>query len=299
MDAWVSQHPDSFVVALAASGNESAVQLGNIVIDSFADLLRLGQGMGQGGWGYAQDGLRLLTLAGPLVKGGATLARMSQVRRVVSDPCLDNCAWIAATQALRMSGVRHFAKLDDLIKAAGYSDILQTTGGLERMSQIVPILIKLGAKVKHIEKIRRGGLADYKSLDDIANTLKKEPDGTILFALQWKYAGGNETVGHALVAMVHPTRGLQLADRSGRIVKSLAELEDLYPGISKAEIADALIYIENSRIVKDVGNIGLASMLVLELKAMMVKPPEEAPTPPQIQPPGTIYIDRTGHRNRI
>ncbi len=273
MDSWVNKNPDSVAVAVAVSLNEGGVQLGNIVIDSFADLLRLGQGFGQGGFGgVAQDGLRLLAIGGPLTKGFAAVARMKMVQRVVN-PLGENCTWVAATQALRISGVKHFAKVEDLVKAAGLESISQT--GPAFIKEFGPLLQQLGARVKYVEKIGADNLPVWKSLDEVTTYLKSNPNGTMIFAVS--PATG---APHSMIAFLHPTRGLQIADRSGRIVKNLSELEDLYPGISdfangKWQIAHEMLYVENSAIAKDVACSGLTSLLVLEVKAMLIKPPEE------------------------
>lgn len=273
MDSWIDKNPDSVAVAVAVSVNEGGVQLGNIVIDSFADLLRLGQGFGQGGWGgFAQDGLRLFAIYGPVTKGVATVARSKMVQRVVN-PLGENCTWVAATQALRMSGVRHFAKVEDLVKAAGLESIAQT--GPAFIKDFGPLLQKLGARVKYVEKIGADNLPSWKSLDDVTAYLKSNPNGTMVFAVS-PVTGAP----HSMIAFLHPTRGLQIADRSGRIVKNLSELEDLYPGISEFDggwqIAHEMLYVENSAIAKDIACSGLTSLLVLEVKAMFIKPPEEA-----------------------
>src|SRR4051794_25968542 len=65
LDSFVDEHPNLFGVAVAGSV-KTAMDLGA----GFVDVFRVGEGVKQGGWGYAQDALRVVSLAGPVARVG-------------------------------------------------------------------------------------------------------------------------------------------------------------------------------------------------------------------------------------
>ena len=95
-----------------------ANDVGGTVAAGFLDFLRIGDGVKAGGWGYAQDALRLLMLVGPALKF-AGVARIGIVRLFQVDPGGDICAVITARAALMMTGVRHFISLGKVLKPWG------------------------------------------------------------------------------------------------------------------------------------------------------------------------------------
>lgn len=84
----------------------------------FLDFLRIGDGVKKGGWGYAQDALRLLMVSGPALKY-AGLARIGILRLFEVDPGGNACAVITARAALIMTRVRHFISLGRVAEAVG------------------------------------------------------------------------------------------------------------------------------------------------------------------------------------
>src|SRR5262249_22209299 len=114
------------------------------VLGSFVDVLRLGDGVREGGWGYGRDVLRLLVIAGPtlrVARYGITL-----VAAVDEAPQIGNCTWVAATRALRMTGVKHYARVGDLAQAAGVSGVADTGGAF--VNDLLPPLKAVGAEAK-------------------------------------------------------------------------------------------------------------------------------------------------------
>src|SRR5690242_16175274 len=103
------------VAVYAGSGLAYSVNtLSTSVLSGFVDVLRIGDGVNAGGWGYGQDALRLLMVAGPALRLGRY--GLSIVAAVDETSNVGNCTWIAATRALRLTGTKHFARVGDVAK---------------------------------------------------------------------------------------------------------------------------------------------------------------------------------------
>src|ERR1700751_4126575 len=111
---------------VAVGAGYSTFKLSTVVAKGFVDVLRIGDGVQEGGWGYAKDGLRLLMIVGPALRGGRML--LSQVASVDATATIGNCGWIQAARALRMTGVKHFAQLADILGGAGKAGVAYTPG---------------------------------------------------------------------------------------------------------------------------------------------------------------------------
>src|SRR5258705_1425942 len=108
---FVDEHDSWWAIAIAGTV-ETAMRLGG----GFVDVLRLGDGIKEGTWrGILHDGLRLLSLAGPLARLGRGISRF-----VVPNPRGGICAWVSATLALRQTGVQHFAPIEELAAVFAY-----------------------------------------------------------------------------------------------------------------------------------------------------------------------------------
>ena len=107
LDSFVDEHPNLFGVAVAGSV-KTAMDLGA----GFVDVLRVGEGVKKGGWGYAQDALRVVALAGPV----ASVGRFG-LTKFVPDVAGGLCARVSATQALRLTGTSHLAEVEEVIKS--------------------------------------------------------------------------------------------------------------------------------------------------------------------------------------
>jgi len=250
LDEFVEKNP-GMVSVIVATAAQTLVEFPMVVGSGVVDTLNLGKGAAEGGWGWAQDGLRLLSVAAPLARGGRTI--LSRVVKF-ADANLDNCTWIAATKALRETGTKHFGVLEDLMKAAGKATSAET--GPAWVNEVTPFLKQLGARVKD--------LPNPQTMEDVARAAKAAPDGVVMFSVEW--AGK----GHTLLAQYHPLQGVLIADRSGVIVKSLAELAKFYgPGISAAKPYGGMALVEAAQLIKGLNVAGLASMLGLELVAVL------------------------------
>jgi LysM repeat protein len=238
---------------LAALG--VANDVGGTVASGFLDFLRIGDGVRAGGWGYAQDALRLLMVTGPTLKL-AGVARVGLVRVFQVDPGGGICALITARAALMMTGVRHFISLGKVLEAVGIDvSMVEEFKGLAP-SQLKALLTGFGATVR---SVRATGATVEEAL---VNALADNPRTVATFGVRWQIpvfdAAGQlakvEEVGHRMLAMRDATTGaLKIFDRSAMTAyDSLAALERAgYPGISQAALVgdDAVILVENSTIV--------------------------------------------------
>lgn len=247
LENWVQEHPSMFSVIVATAA-QTLVEFPMALGAGFVDVLNLGKGTAEGGWGYAEDGLRLLTVAAPLARGGRTL-----LSRVVAlqDAQLPNCTWMSAVKALRETGTRHFATLKDLMGAAKVS----STGGAW-VDELVAPLRQIGARIRMLQ--------NPTMMDDVIQAAKANRDGVVMFSV--RFSNGS---GHTLLASRHPLQGVFIADRSGKIVRGLAELEQLYPGISQAIPYGTMAVADAARVIKALDAVSIASMLALEVVSVL------------------------------
>src|SRR5262249_48539443 len=155
--------------------------------------------------GYAQDGLRVLQVAGPAAK----LSRFT-LAKVLADAPGGVCTWVSATKALRQMGVKHLATLADLARAHGVP--VEALGGAF-VDEVIPAMRQLGARVEN--------LGEATSFEAVKNAAARGK-GVVLFSVEWANAAGRQ-VGHTLYAYRNTFGQLRIADRTGKIVSSLAE----------------------------------------------------------------------------
>jgi hypothetical protein len=248
------------------------------VLSGFVDVLRVGDGVREGGWGYGQDALRLLVLADAAAGPALRAFRFTASLVAVNVPG-ERCAWVSGAQALRMTGTHHFARAADLAKAAGFT--------LEEVE---------GANVKTIlrglEKLKANArlTGTLYSVEDVAELAERYPDSVILFAVEYTKASG-ESAGHALLATRGPGGLLLIVDRSsGLPVTSLAALESRYPGISSAIVHGPGILIHYAKPVQLLNNAPLLmNVLAFEIRSVPV-PPALLNRPPLLNRPATISL---------
>jgi hypothetical protein len=215
LDDFVRDHPDWFGI-IVATATETAMDLGAGLVD----VLRLGQGTAEGGWGYGRDALRLLAFAGPLGRAGGLLrnAGNARVARLIADPGGPRCAWVAATKALRQVGQRYGGKLfvavDDLARAAGTS--LQHTAGIT-LESMAAQLRTLGARVGPVQPVANMG--------EVARLVPR--DGSVVMISLNGMRNGARVAGHSIYAFRDALGRVRLMDRSG-VYGSLEELGRRY-----------------------------------------------------------------------
>ena len=260
LERMVEEHPNYFAVVVATAVSTS-MQLGAGLVD----VLRLGEGVKEGTLtGVGKDALRLLQVAGPMAKVGRFA-----LARVFRDPQGGVCAWVAAAKALRQTGTKHFATLEDVAKAAGTT--VPKLGGVRSIAGVVPALLNLGAKVR--------GLGTASSMQQVAQAARNGK-GVVLFGVNWVRQG--ETVGHALYAYKNTFGVVMIVDRTGKVVKSLAELEMLgggYAGIGSADVVGEMALIENAIMATLHGGV---STLAFEVNGVVLGDPKAIATKPAI-----------------
>jgi nucleoid-associated protein YgaU len=233
------------------------------VASGFVDVLRIGDGVQEGGWGYGKDALRLLMFVGPALRGArmATTALIPALREagwlttmvtaVDATPRCGNCSWVAATRMLRWSGVKPLAELSDLVKAQGLGGVADTGGAFA--DELLPGLRNLGARAELVTQ-------QIQSMDDLASVAAKNPTAATMFSVEWNMGG--KSVGHSLFAVRNIFGGLTIIDRSGKAVQSLAELNNLYPGIGSATFYGSAITVDTSLIVRSIGTLPTLANIV-------------------------------------
>jgi len=271
LDAFVDEYPNWFGVLVAGAAG-TAMDLGA----GFVDVLRLGEGAADHSLkGFAQDGLRLLQFAPALGRVGRFA-----LARALADPGGDICTWIAATKALRQVGVKTFAAIEDLMQAAGFASIGQLGGAF--VDALIPALRKLGARVTP--------LCALDSMEAVSAAVLGK--GVVLFSVTWGKAG------HTLYAFRNAFGRLLFADRTGKVVSSLAELERYYPGISGAKVYGPAALVEGPRVLMADG----LAVLSMEIRAQLAVNPETAAQTLEIrktfasgQPPAAVLAKGRWH----
>lgn len=248
LDQFVDEHPNWFGIVVAGT-TATAMELGK----GFVDILRVGEGVKEGGLGYAKDALRVVSLIGPV----ARIGRLG-LARVAPNASGGICAWVTAAKALRQTGTKHFAKVADLFKVAGHS------AAPTSMAEMIGLLKQVGARVRD--------LGNPASVNGLKQLVGQNPNGVIMFGVVWnnplkQIIPGKFNSGHALYAFRDMFGRFRIADRSGEIVATLAELGKKYSGIGNASFQGAAVLVENSAIVH---GTNLASILALEVKSVML-----------------------------
>lgn len=258
LDDWVfssasNGKPDYFAIAIATAATTS-MELGA----GFVDVLRLGEGVNAGGWGYAQDGLRLLIVAGPTIRVG----RMGLTRLTADiNPSAGVCGWVSMTQALRQTGVKHFAIVDDLARAAGVE--ISALGGTN-IGAMLNVLRSMGASAR-IVRVSNG-------ISSLRRLAQSHVGDVIQFGVTWVPPGATQPVGHALYIFKNSLGRVKIVDRSGRVVDSLADLANYYPGIETAAVLEDAILISRSAVVRTSAEV---ATLALEVNSVALRSRQE------------------------
>jgi hypothetical protein len=266
---FVDAHPNFFAVVVATTA-QTVIEAPMAIGSGFVDMLNLGKGAAEGGWGFLQDGLRLVGVVTTAARG----AQMA-ITQVLAAGRLGNCAWIAAAKALMQTGTRPFCLVGDLARAAG----ARGTAGVQSVQDLLPVLQKVGANVRMLNQ--------PSNVVELIGATQKNTNGVLMFGLRWKnarFAGpGNPDggAGHALLSYWDSAKGFLIVDRSGKVVKTLSELESLYPGIGSAQLSGGLMFIEKALVpqaalMKAAVTGSLLDAFALEMKVVFSPPPEVA-----------------------
>ena len=207
----VERNPN-FLGVLIATSIKTSIDLGA----GFVDVLRLGTGAAEGGLGWAEDGLRVVGLVGPLGRG-AKLVRSSQgarAARLIADPGGLICSWVNSTKALRHVGQKFFAEVDDLARAVLGSN--PQIGGIP-LSRMSNHLGSIGVAIGQVKKVT--------TVSQIKRMLPR--DGSVVLISLRGVKNGKAAGGHAIYAFYDKLGRLRFSDRSG-IYKRIDEIAARY-----------------------------------------------------------------------
>lgn len=295
LDNWVADTrggEQTFAVIMSGTV-QTAMDLGQ----GFVDVLRIGRGVQQGTVrGVAQDGLRLLTIAGPATRALRLSSRViSRFAPIAADtsPATGICTWVSGANALRATGVRHAATAADVMAAASSDAAAASaaaTGAAINIAPIVPTLRAMGANPSIAT-----GVSSMQALSNFVRQASRggrtltqgHQGGVTLFSVFWEHPQQHATVGHTLAAYIDSLGCFRILDRTGRVFSSLAEMESLYPGISNvsgwgnfvAHVPDAVAL----RLASGVGSI--LQVIGFETNSVLIS---SQPQPRGSQPPRSV-----------
>jgi len=260
LDHFVEKNPNLFGVVVATAV-ATAMEVGAGTVDT----LRFGQGLAEGGiGGTSKDALRLIGLAGPLGQGAKFIQISANARlaRLIEDPGGGICGWVSGTQALRQTGTKSFAAVDDLALALGKS--IAELGG-SQLGGRIELFKQIGARIS--------GQRSVKSLEDIAKMTRTDGSVTMFNIFGTRVDRGvPKQVGHAVYAFRDNLGRLRILDRGGSAGKvgelfcSLDQLAKKYGLQGSWNLKEAAV-MENV-FAKFMGSISSAPVFALDVYAL-------------------------------
>lgn len=260
LDHFIDDNPNLFGVIVATVA-ATAMDVGAGAVDT----LRFGEGAAEGGVrGFGKDALRLIGLAGPLGRGAKLVQGMANARlaRVIVDTGGPVCGWVSGTQALRQTGTKAFAAIDDLAKALGKT--ISELGG-SRLADRIALFRQVGARISVLRQV--------KSFEEIAAMTPNNGSITMFNVFGKRLNKGVlEDVGHALYAFRDSLGRLRIMDRGGRAGKlgdvfaSLEEVARKYGLQGQWQVREAAL-MENV-FAKFMTSISSAPVFALDVYAL-------------------------------
>jgi hypothetical protein len=240
------------------------------MLGGFADLARLGEGVKKGSFGgVAQDGLRLLTFAGPAMqvvrRGGAMLIAGNQVS--------NSCIMTSNAFALRLSATRIGITIDELARAGGMVPPTTTPGYVGEMAaDIAKALKAVGARVR---PHKFGPVVQIEDVERLARNSR----GPVLFEADWFEpeeirAGG----AHAMTAFRDLFGRIMVADQYGiRPLRKMAEIEGSVTRLADISVRSSAYVIEEALMLRNANALssvpGVASAVKIAVEAYYVPGP--------------------------
>jgi LysM repeat protein len=195
-------------------------------------------------------------------------ARGMQAARLITDPGGGICSWISSTKALRHTGQKVFASVDDLAQAVN-GQPLSKLGG-----------VTLESMVGHLRSIG-AAVGEVRPLSTVQQVEKMLPrDGSVVLISVNCMKNGARAGGHAFYAFYDKLGRLRFMDRTG-IYSSIEELASRYKQFDAFALrAGATL---KNVFLKFVGPKGTAT-LAMEANVLLV-PDEPAAVQPPVAPP--------------
>lgn len=228
---WVEENPQWWAIG-AATFLQTSMDLGAGMVD----VLRLGQGAAEGGWGYGKDALRLLVILGPLGKAGGMLSRFIHTSRlrfaVTTSGVTGPCTFTAANNAMSIlagRGKNLFLTAHEAAAALGksLSKVSQTKGGAYELAawidELVPFMRTQGARIKLIGSgFHSGQINNVRNVQEAINLARRE-NGVVIFAIRYTSNTG-KLIEHSVIAVRDALGRVRFADYGGRFASTLDEL---------------------------------------------------------------------------
>jgi hypothetical protein len=232
LDDFVDENPGVFGIVIA-----TAVATAMDVGKGTVDVLRLGEGVAEGtAGGITQDVLRTLSIVGTVGKGAKIIKEVvsrSRMMKLIVDPGGGRCAYISSTQALRQTGQKAFASVEDLAKELGMS--LDEMGG-SNAGQIRAFMLKVKAAI--------GPSLKFKNWGDIERSVPR--DGSVVsFGVNFAKGGA-----HRLYAFRDALGRVRIMDRGGSAGK-LPEVLDSLEALAKKYGRGAVSSFNDGFAIKD------------------------------------------------
>jgi len=246
LEDFVDEHPGLFGVVLATA-MATAMEVGKGTVE----VLRLGEGAAEGtAGGVAQDALRALSIIGTVGKGAKIIKEVvsrSRMMKLIVDPGGGRCAYVSATQALRQTGQKAFASVDDLARELGLT--VNDLGGanLTGIRAFMQVL-----------KARMGPVLRFKSWKDIERAVPH--DGSVV-TFGVKFANGG---AHDLYAFRDAFGRIKIMDRGGSLGRMPAVLDTIEDVAKKYGRGSVVAFLDGFEIkdlfMKFIGPKGLATL---------------------------------------
>lgn len=260
LNDYVESHRYSVGSMLVASTTIAFMRFGQ----SFADLLRIGNGLYHGGWGgVAQDGLRIITIVGI---GGAVVGRVSQILAVTQQAGTVTCTWVTTANSLRRTGQRFFVAIEDLAKASGVDlEAVAKAGGTttKQVKSLIEALKKMNVPVEELS-------TNASKVEVVQDLLKARGSGVIAFGVEYGEKGSR--LGHHLMATRTLLGDLAITDTNGVVFRSVEAFAKVYK--DAIIFPGSLFFIKNAALISGAQMADAAgglSGLVLEYLAVMPK----------------------------
>lgn len=228
LEMWVVDNPQWWNIGLATVGGTSMAFLG-----TYVDVLRLGEGVAEGGWeGYGTDALRLISIVpfGRLVRFGGLAARARALPaslrvatkvKGVTGPC----TFQAVNNAMQIArGKSLFVTVRQMAKALGRPVRSLATNADGKVvlaawvDDLVGVMRANGGRVKVVT-----GLG---SIDEIVRLARTE-GAPVVFAFRTTVKDGLgrlRDIRHSVIAIRDASGAVKFADYGGKMFGSLDQL---------------------------------------------------------------------------
>jgi LysM repeat protein len=212
---------------------------------TFTDIGRLGNGvLVEKGWkGVGKDALRSLNLVGV---AGAAASRVSGLLKVVQASNANTCAWVAQTNALRLSGQRFLMTMEEFARRAGVNlqSVAASGRGAGDYAAMMETMQRMGVPARTLVQELSGSA---RTLEALLGALRGAGKGVVTFSV--RFGKGGE-YGHRLYATIGRAGNLIIRDPArARILSSAAEIRRVFGASTHLSSSEA-IFVPSSLLVR-------------------------------------------------